>query len=122
MGLRGLFQLLFGAVGEAAELVERRALADLGVEALDDLGERLGEGGRHDQIGVAVCFHRRPIAGPAGFVTGVRLAYLVGTAATLLWAPVAHGPGGNLFLRTFDRWDSRWFVRIAEHGYSTKQA
>lgn len=41
---------------------------------------------------------------------------------TLLWAPVLHGPAGNLFLRTFDRWDSRWFVRIAEHGYSTKQA
>jgi hypothetical protein len=71
---------------------------------------------------VAVFFHRRPIAWPAGFLTGVRLAYLVGTAATLLWAPVVHGPGGNLFLRTFDRWDSRWFVRIAEHGYSTRQS
>jgi hypothetical protein len=71
---------------------------------------------------VAVFFHRRPIAWPAGFLTGVRLAYLVGTAATLLWAPVLHGPGGNLFLRTFDRWDSRWFVRIAEHGYSTRQS
>ena len=53
---------------------------------------------------------------------GIRLAYLVGTAATLLWAPVAAGPGGNLFLRTFDRWDSGWFLRIAEHGYSTEQA
>ena len=120
--LRGLFQLLLGAVGEAAELVERGVVANRGIEALDDLGERLGERARHDQVGVTVCFHRRPIAGPAGFVTGVRLAYLVGTAVTLLWAPVAHGPGGNLFLRTFDRWDSRWFVRIAEHGYSTKQA
>jgi hypothetical protein len=71
---------------------------------------------------VAVFIHRKAIAGPAGFLTAVRLAYLVGTATTLLWAPVLHGPGGNLFLRTFDRWDSRWFVRIAEHGYSTRQA
>lgn len=52
----------------------------------------------------------------------IRLAYLVGTAATLLWAPVAGGgPGGNLFLRTFDRWDSAWFHRIVEHGYGTRQ-
>jgi hypothetical protein len=52
----------------------------------------------------------------------IRLAYLVGTAATLLWAPVRGGPGGNLLLRTFDRWDSAWFHRIVEHGYSTRQA
>lgn len=54
----------------------------------------------------------------------IRLAYLVGTAATLLWAPVAggRGPGGNLLLRTFDRWDSAWFHRIVEHGYSTRQS
>jgi len=52
----------------------------------------------------------------------IRLAYLVGTAATLLWAPVRGGPGGNLLLRTFDRWDSAWFHRIVEHGYSTKQS
>jgi hypothetical protein len=32
------------------------------------------------------------------------------------------GPGGNLFLRTFDRWDSAWFHRIVEHGYSTRQS
>jgi Mannosyltransferase (PIG-V) len=52
----------------------------------------------------------------------IRLAYLVGTAATLLWAPVRGGPGGNLLLRTFDRWDSAWFHRIVEHGYSTRQS
>lgn len=121
-GSGGVFQLLLGAVGDAAQLAQRRVVADLPIEALDDLGERLRERGRHDQVGLAVVLHRRPIAGDAGFVTGVRLAYLAGTAATLLWAPALHGPGGNLFLRTFDRWDSRWFVRIAEHGYSTKQA
>jgi hypothetical protein len=52
----------------------------------------------------------------------IRLAYLVGTAATLLWAPVRGGPGGSLLLRTFDRWDSAWFHRIVEHGYSTRQS
>ena len=52
----------------------------------------------------------------------MRLAYLAGAALTLLWAPVAHGPGGNLFLRTFDRWDAAWFTRIVEHGYSTPQS
>jgi hypothetical protein len=117
-----LFQRLLGPVGDPAQLAQGRGLADLLVEAPDDLRERLGQGGSHDQVGLAFLFHRRRIAGPAGFLTGVRLAYLLGTALTLLWAPVAHGPGGNLFLRTFDRWDSRWFIRIAEHGYSTKQA
>ena len=66
--------------------------------------------------------HRPRIAWAARFLTAVRLAYLVGAAAALLWAPVTGGPGGNLFLRTFDRWDSVWFVRIAEHGYSTPAA
>jgi hypothetical protein len=120
--LGGLFQLLFGAVGDPPQLAQGRVVADLLVEALDHLGERLGQGGRHDQIGLAFDVHRGRIAGPDGFLTRVRLAYLVGTAVTLLWAPVEHGPGGQLFLRTFDRWDSRWFIRIAEHGYSTKQA
>ena len=61
----------------------------------------------------------------------VRLAYLLGAAATLLWAPAAAslhprpgpwGAWGHLVFRTFDRWDSRWFTRIAEHGYSTRQS
>jgi len=71
---------------------------------------------------VAFVLHGRRIAGSARFLTAVRLAYLLGTAYTLLWAPVRAGPGGHLLLRTFDRWDSLWFTRIAEHGYSTKQA
>jgi hypothetical protein len=56
-------------------------------------------------------------------LVAIRLGYLVGTAATLLWAPVVRGgPGGNLLLRTFDRWDTLWFHRIVEHGYSTRQS
>ena len=51
----------------------------------------------------------------------IRLAYLLGVAYTLLWAPGVGG-SGHLLLRTFERWDARWFVRIAEHGYATKQS
>lgn len=67
--------------------------------------------------------HRDRITGSVGSLAAIRLAYLLGAAASLLWVPVQHGgPGGSLLLRTFDRWDSLWFVRIASHGYSTKQA
>lgn len=66
--------------------------------------------------------HRPRVAWAAGFLTAVRLAYLAGAAATLLWAPVAHGRPGNLLLRTFDRWDSLWFERVAAHGYQTVQS
>jgi hypothetical protein len=53
-------------------------------------------------------------------LVAIRLAYLVGVAFTLLWAPVAGH--GELFLRTFEHWDSIWFTRIAEHGYSSRQS
>lgn len=53
-------------------------------------------------------------------LVAIRLAYLLGAALTLLWAPVAGH--GELFLRTFDRWDAIWFSRIAEHGYATRQS
>lgn len=53
-------------------------------------------------------------------LVAIRLGYFAGTALTLLWAPV---PGhGELFLRAFDHWDGRWFARIAEHGYASKQS
>jgi len=58
--------------------------------------------------------HRPRIAWAAGFVTAVRLAYLALAALSFVWAPVAHA--------TFDRWDSVWFIRIAEHGYTTPAA
>jgi mannosyltransferase PIG-V len=50
----------------------------------------------------------------------IRLAYLLGAAFTLLWTGAAGH--GQLLLRTVDHWDSLWFARIAEHGYSTKQS
>src|SRR5437764_13904706 len=59
-------------------------------------------------------------ASAPGRLAAIRIAYLLGTAGALLWAPVAGH--GNLLLRTFDHWDSLWFVRVAEHGYATRQS
>lgn len=63
---------------------------------------------------------RRLAASAPGRLVAIRLVYLLGVAFALLWAPLAHGPGGNLLLRTFDRYDSIWFSRIAEHGYASR--
>lgn len=54
-------------------------------------------------------------------VVAVRLAYLVGAALALLWAP-SQPAFGHLFLGVFARWDAGWFLRIAEHGYDTRQS
>jgi Mannosyltransferase (PIG-V) len=54
-------------------------------------------------------------------LVAIRLAYVVGAALTLLWAPAAPA-FGHLFLGVFARWDAGWFLRIAEHGYDTKQS
>lgn len=54
-------------------------------------------------------------------LVAIRLAYVVGAAVTLLWAPAAPA-FGHLFLGVFARWDAGWFLRIAEHGYDTKQS
>ncbi|MHB8469185.1 MAG: mannosyltransferase family protein [Gaiellaceae bacterium] len=66
----------------------------------------------------------------SGRLVRIRLAYLAGVALTLLWAPLAAGmsrfhawgPFGDLLFGSFARWDSGWFLRIAEHGYDTKQS
>jgi hypothetical protein len=63
--------------------------------------------------------------GPAGTLAAIRVAYLVGTALTLVWAPAparrligdAYGPGSDFLFRTFSQWDARWFLQIADHGY-----
>lgn len=54
-------------------------------------------------------------------LVAIRLAYVVGAALALLWAPGAPA-FGHLFLGVFARWDAGWFLRIAEHGYDTKQS
>jgi hypothetical protein len=57
----------------------------------------------------------------AAELIAVRLAFVIGAAVALLWAP--HRPAfGHLFLGVFARWDAGWFLRIAEHGYDTRQS
>ena len=60
----------------------------------------------------------------------IRVAFLLGTAATLLWAPLrttsartrAWNPVTDLVFGTFDHWDAEWFLRIARDGYDEVSA
>ncbi len=65
-------------------------------------------------------------AHPFWTLVWIRVAFLIGTAATLLWAPAsgeavavnrAWGPFTDLVFGTFDQWDARWFLEIARNGY-----
>jgi hypothetical protein len=56
----------------------------------------------------------------------IRVAFWLGTAATLLWAPAAADsvttarawdPVTDLVFGTFAQWDADWFLRIAHDGY-----
>jgi hypothetical protein len=63
----------------------------------------------------------------AAELVAIRLAYLAGAALALLWAPHdvglhAYGALGDLVFGTFAQWDAGWFVRIAQHGYDTRQS
>jgi hypothetical protein len=48
----------------------------------------------------------------------------------LLWAPIrsgfpahaAYGRRTDFVFGAFDQWDANWFLRIAQHGYDTKQS
>jgi hypothetical protein len=70
-------------------------------------------------------------------LVGVRVAYWVGTALTLLWAasPVvvpdrkltrapflAYDGLTDLLFNAFSLWDSGWFLEIARHGYTSEQS
>jgi hypothetical protein len=58
------------------------------------------------------------------------VAFLLGTAATLLWAPrsgesvpdKAWDPLSDLVFGAFDQWDARWFLHIARDGYNATSA
>jgi hypothetical protein len=61
----------------------------------------------------------------------IRVAFWLGTAATLLWAPAAASSGPrsrawepvtDLVFGTFDHWDADWFLRIARDGYDEVSA
>lgn len=63
---------------------------------------------------------------PAATLVAIRVAFWLGAAATLVWAPAperrligdAYGPLTDFLLRTFSQWDARWFLQIAERGYT----
>ena len=61
----------------------------------------------------------------------IRVAFWIGTAATLLWAPAvvdsaprshAWEPVTDLVFGTFDQWDAEWFLRISRDGYDEVSA
>ncbi len=63
--------------------------------------------------------------GPAATFVAIRVAFWLGAAATLIWAPVperrligdAYGPASDFLFRTFSQWDARWFLQISMHAY-----
>jgi hypothetical protein len=70
-------------------------------------------------------------AHPFWTLVWIRVAFLLGTAATLLWAPAsgaaiartrAWDPFTDLVFGTFDHWDAQWFLRIAREGYDETSA
>ena len=62
---------------------------------------------------------------PAATLVAIRVAFWLGTAAALVWAPApdrrligdAYGPASDFLFRTFSQWDARWFLQVAEQGY-----
>src|SRR3712207_5122293 len=62
---------------------------------------------------------------PFATLVAIRVAFWVGAALALLWAPLrsdfppfrAYDARTDLLFLTFAQWDSGWFLRIAEHGY-----
>jgi hypothetical protein len=72
---------------------------------------------------------RRLLTGPAArpfwTLVWIRVAFWVGAALALLWAPLRHDfppfraydARTDLLFLTFAQWDSGWFLRIADHGY-----
>jgi Mannosyltransferase (PIG-V) len=69
--------------------------------------------------------------GPFWTLVWIRVVFWLGTAATLLWAPVAADsvartrawdPVTDLVFGTFAQWDAEWFLRIAQDGYDEVSA
>jgi hypothetical protein len=62
---------------------------------------------------------------PAATFVAIRVAFWLGAAATLIWAPApdrrligdAYGALSDFLFRSLSQWDARWFLQIAMHGY-----
>jgi mannosyltransferase PIG-V len=68
---------------------------------------------------------------PFWTLVGIRVAFWLGTAFTLLWAPIpadrvppfsAYDSRTDLLFGTFAQWDAQWFMRVAEDGYDALAA
>jgi hypothetical protein len=68
---------------------------------------------------------------PFWTLVGIRVVFWVGTALTLLWAPLhgisipadrAYGALGDLLFGTFEHWDAQWFLHVAKDGYNPVSA
>lgn len=73
----------------------------------------------------------RVLRHPAGTFVAIRVAYLVGTALTLVWVlpstslVLAHGaydPLTDYLFGAFAQWDNDWYLDIADHGYREESA
>ena len=73
---------------------------------------------------------RRAPAGPFWIVVATRVGCWAAVLVALLWAPLrsgfpehtAYGRRTDFIFGAFDQWDANWFLRIAQHGYDTKQS
>ena len=62
---------------------------------------------------------------PAVTFIAIRVAFWLGAATTLIWAPAperrligdAYGPASDFLFQTLSQWDARWFLQISLHGY-----
>jgi hypothetical protein len=62
---------------------------------------------------------------PAATFVAIRVAFWLGAAATLIWAPApgrrligdAYGPLSDFLFQSLSQWDARWFLQISLHGY-----
>ena len=62
---------------------------------------------------------------PAVTFIAIRVAFWLGAAATLIWAPAperrligdAYGPASDFLFQALSQWDARWFLQISLHGY-----
>ncbi|HEX6699357.1 MAG TPA: mannosyltransferase family protein [Gaiellaceae bacterium] len=68
---------------------------------------------------------------PARTLLSIRVAFWIGVALTLLWAPLvgkqippfrAYDARSDLLFDTFAHWDAQWFLSIAKHGYDSRQS
>jgi hypothetical protein len=63
-------------------------------------------------------------------VLATRVGCWAAVLVALLWAPLhsgfpahnAYGARTDFVFGAFDQWDATWFLRIAQHGYDTKQS